>query len=187
MLYSDFPNQIFMFERRGNIYPMTDHLPEFTNLQRSETPNSGDLTPDKQSTDVVADRVVAQVVDTVVLTIQLSGVVLLLEAFLWGYLESVTTQPGDVILPIAALTFPLYGGILEAYWNGQTIGKRLMNIEVVTHHGQHPSFDKALLRNLPAIAAYSFIILLVGLVAIAKSDRRQRVFDRLAKTYVIRS
>ena len=166
---------------------MTDKLLEFRNPQRSETPNSGALTPDKQSTDVVADRAVAQVVDTVVLTIQLSGVVLLLEALLWAHLESVTTQPGDVVLTIAALTFPLYGGILEAYWNGQTIGKRLMNIEVVDHRGQCPSFGKALLRNFPAIAAYSFIILLVGLVAIAKSDRRQRVFDRLAKTYVIRS
>lgn len=166
---------------------MTDRLAEFTNLQRSETPNSGGLTPDKQSTDVVADRAVAQVVDTVVLTIQLLGVALLLEAFLWAYLESITTQPGDIILTIAVLTFPLYGGILEAYWNGQTIGKRLMNIEVVDHRGQHPSLDKALLRNLPAIAAYSFIILLIGLVAIAKSDRRQRAFDRLAKTYVIRS
>jgi uncharacterized RDD family membrane protein YckC len=166
---------------------MTDQLLEFTNLQRSETPNSRGLTPDKQSTDVVADRVVAQLVDTVVLTIQLSGVVLLLEALLWAHLESVTTQPGDVILTIAALTFPLYGGILEAYWNGQTLGKRLMNIEVVDHHGQYPSFGKTLLRNLPSIAAYSFIILLVGLVAIAKSDRRQRVFDGLAKTYVIRS
>ena len=166
---------------------MTDQLLKFTNLQRSKTPNSGGLTPDKQSTDVVADRAVAQLVDTVVLTIQLSGVVLLLEAILWAHLESVTTRPGDVILTIAALTFPLYGGILEAYWNGQTLGKRLMNIEVVDHHGQYPSFGITLLRNLPAIAAYSFIILLVGLVAITKSDRRQRVFDGLAKTYVIRS
>jgi uncharacterized RDD family membrane protein YckC len=57
-----------------------------------------------------------------------------------------------------------------------------MNIEVVDHHGEYPPFGKALLRNIPAIAAYSFIILLVGLVAIAKSDRRQRVFDGLAKT-----
>ena len=166
---------------------MTDQLLEFTNLQRSETSNGGGLIPDKESTDVVADRAVAQVADTVVLTIQLSGVVLLLEALLWAHLESVTTQPGDVTLTIAALTFPLYGGIFEAFWNGQTIGKRLMNIEVVDHHGQDPSFGTALLRNLPAIANYSFIILLVGLVAIAKSDRRQRVFDRLAKTYVIRS
>jgi uncharacterized RDD family membrane protein YckC len=92
-----------------------------------------------------------------------------------------------VILAIAALTFPLYGGILEAFWNGQTIGKRLMNIEVVDPHGQYPSFFRALLRNLPAIAAYSFIVLFVGLVAIAKSDWRQRVFDRVSKTYVIRS
>ena len=166
---------------------MTDQLLEFTTLQCSDTPDSGGLPPDKQSTDVLADRAVAQVVDTVVLTIQLAGVVLLLEAILWAHLESVTTQPGDVILTIAALTFPMYGGILEAYWNGQTIGKRLMNIEVVDNHGQYPSFGKTLLRNLPAIAAYSFIILFVGLVAIAKSDRRQRVFDRLAKTYVIRS
>ena len=169
------------------MFLMTDHLSEFTGSQYNETPPGGGLPPDEQSTDVVADRAVAQVVDTVVLTIQLTGVVLLLEALLWTHLESVTTRPGDVILTVAALTFPLYGGILEAYWNGQTIGKRLMSIEVVDHHGQPPSFGKALLRNLPAIAAYSFIILLIGLVAIAESGRRQRLFDRLAKTYVIRS
>jgi hypothetical protein len=96
---------------------MTDQLLEFTDLQRSETSNGGGLIPDKESTDVVADRAVAQVADTVVLTIQLSGVVSLLEALLWAHLESVTNQPGDVTLTIAALTFPRYGGIFEAFWN----------------------------------------------------------------------
>jgi hypothetical protein len=66
---------------------MTDKFLEFSNFQPGETPNGGALTPDKQSTDVVADRVVAEVVDTVVLTIQLPGVVLLLEALLGAHLE----------------------------------------------------------------------------------------------------
>ncbi len=41
-----------------------------------------------------------------------------------------------------------YGGLLEAVWNGQTLGKRAMRIRVVTVHGQPIRAWQAVLRNV---------------------------------------
>ena len=41
----------------------------------------------------------------------------------------------------------LYGGVLETYWNGQTIGKKLMGIRVISTDGQPINGGQAMLRN----------------------------------------
>jgi len=41
----------------------------------------------------------------------------------------------------------LYGGVLETYWNGQTIGKKLMGIRVISSDGQPINGMQAMLRN----------------------------------------
>ena len=41
----------------------------------------------------------------------------------------------------------LYGGFLESYWNGQTVGKRLMGIRVISTDGQPINGVQAMMRN----------------------------------------
>lgn len=41
----------------------------------------------------------------------------------------------------------LYGGVLETYWNGQTIGKMLMRIRVISADGQPINGLQAMMRN----------------------------------------
>lgn len=45
-----------------------------------------------------------------------------------------------------------YGAILEAYWNGQTIGKRMQGIRVVQVNGQPINGLQAVLRNVLRVA-----------------------------------
>ena len=90
-----------------------------------------------------------------------------------------------------------YGGLLEAVWNGQTLGKRAMHIRVVTIHGQPIRAWQAVLRNVlrivdamppaPLFAGSSEFVLLflVGLVSAALSDRYQRLGDMAAGTMVV--
>lgn len=91
-----------------------------------------------------------------------------------------------------------YGGLLEAVWNGQTLGKRAMSIRVLTIHGQPIRPWQAVLRNvlravdampLIPIILFSFEIPLplfvVGLIAASLNDRFQRLGDMAAGTMVV--
>lgn len=83
-----------------------------------------------------------------------------------------------------------YGGLFEAYWNGQTPGKRLMRIRVVSDEGQPINGAQAVLRNFlrsvdampPALV---FPTYLLGLLSTAMNDRFQRLGDLAAGTMVI--
>ncbi len=83
-----------------------------------------------------------------------------------------------------------YGGLFEAYWNGQTPGKRLMRIRVVSDEGQPINGVQAVLRNFLRSAdampvALFFPTYLLGLVSSAMNDRFQRLGDLAAGTMVI--
>ncbi|MFB6175689.1 MAG: RDD family protein, partial [Halobaculum sp.] len=72
---------------------------------------------------------------------------------------------------------------------GQTVGKQLVNIVVVTEDGDHIGYGEAVVRTLlRMIDAIGFVFpYLVGLLLIATSDRGQRLGDRLAGTVVVRT
>jgi len=79
-----------------------------------------------------------------------------------------------------------YGGVLEAYWNGQTVGKRMMRIRVVTVDGQPINGLQAVLRNvLRTVDAQPVMFYLLGLVAMSMNDRFQRLGDLACGTMVI--
>jgi uncharacterized RDD family membrane protein YckC len=139
------------------------------------------IRPDETTTDVVGERVGAQIIDTIALFVQLVVV-----AFALGVLARPSSE-GAVrgLVFLGVFTLPLYGGLLEAYWNGQTLGKRVMGIKVVDDRGAEPTVGQALTRNIPALVLFSWLTTAVALVAVATDDRRQRLFDRAAATYVV--
>ena len=86
-----------------------------------------------------------------------------------------------------------YGGVFESYWNGQTPGKRLLGIRVVTVEGQPINAVQAVLRNFlrivdgqPAVQLLDWpMMYLVGLATAAMNDRFQRLGDLAAGTMVV--
>lgn len=84
-----------------------------------------------------------------------------------------------------------YGGVFEALWNGQTPGKRLMQIRVMSADGQPIVPVQAVLRNLlrPAdampTAFYVVPLYLFGLVSCTATNRFQRLGDLAAGTMVV--
>lgn len=77
-----------------------------------------------------------------------------------------------------------YGGFFEAYFGGQTPGKRLVGIRVVTADGRPITAVQAFLRNiLRTVDAVGFY--LVGLVVAATNDRFQRLGDLVCGTMVV--
>jgi len=146
-------------------------------------PSSDRVRPDHDTTDVVGARVGAQIVDLVVMFVQVVFVGFVLVALARRDRAGTVRGFGYV----GVLTLPLYGGLLEGFWNGQTVGKRLFHVKVVDEGGTEPSLGQAFFRNLPAIVLFSWVTTAVALLSIATSDRRQRLFDRAADTYVVRT
>ena len=80
-----------------------------------------------------------------------------------------------------------YGIVLEWYWRGQTLGKRLMGLRVVDMNGLRLQFSQVVIRNfLRAIDSLPALYFVGGLVCLL-SRRNQRLGDYAANTIVIRT
>jgi len=79
-----------------------------------------------------------------------------------------------------------YGGLFETCFNGQTPGKRLMQIRVVSIDGQPINGLQAVLRNvLREVDAQPITCYLAGLLACAMNHRFQRLGDLACGTIVV--
>jgi uncharacterized RDD family membrane protein YckC len=84
--------------------------------------------------------------------------------------------------------FVFYDLAFEIFMNGQSIGKRIMKIKVISLDGSQPRVSQYLLRWLFRIV--DFVLLEPGLVALivaAVSEKPQRVGDIVAGTVLIRT
>lgn len=83
--------------------------------------------------------------------------------------------------------FPVmfYSLILESFFEGQTIGKRLLKMKVVKIDGYQASFGDYLMRWVFRIIDVNFSFGIVGLVAVVTSKKSQRLGDMTAGTSVI--
>jgi len=83
-----------------------------------------------------------------------------------------------------------YEPALEYRWKGQTVGKRALGIQVLNEDGTEIGPLEALIRNIPAIffiiPYFGLLALPAALIAIGVTDKRQRLFDRLAGTVVVK-
>lgn len=82
--------------------------------------------------------------------------------------------------------FFLYKLVLEAFWNGQTVGKRVVGIRVIKANGLPADFLQIVVRNLLRVVDYLPLQYLIGSLAIAASQRSKRLGDMVAGTVVVR-
>lgn len=92
----------------------------------------------------------------------------------------------SIWLTLAFLLAWFYGGVFETVWNGQTPGKRLMRIRVVSVDGRAINALQATLRNvLRTVDSQPFLFYVLGLVSTAMNDRFQRLGDLACGTMVV--
>ncbi len=123
-------------------------------------------------------RFVAYLVDVVVLTAAIFVVNMLLSIV---GLVNPTAQNNLVGLIVALLYVVVYQAK-----TGQTLGKKVMNIKVVTEDGKTPDMVKFFLREVIG-KALSSIILGIGYLMILWDSKRQGLHDKIAKTYVVKA
>jgi uncharacterized RDD family membrane protein YckC len=104
---------------------------------------------------------------------------------------------GFLLIGFFVLTH-FYGGLFETFWNGQTPGKRLIGLRVLSVDGRPINALQAVLRNILRdvdTMPYAFGFFLpelqvvglywVGLISMTLTDRYQRLGDLAAGTMVV--
>jgi uncharacterized RDD family membrane protein YckC len=80
-----------------------------------------------------------------------------------------------------------YFALFEAFWNGQTPGKRLLRLRVIQQSGRPIGLFESLGRNLIRIIDMLPGFYLIGAVCIFTTRRQQRLGDMVAGTLVVHS
>jgi uncharacterized RDD family membrane protein YckC len=78
-----------------------------------------------------------------------------------------------------------YFSLFEAFWNGQTPGKRMLKLRVIQQSGQQIGFFHALSRNLLRIVDSLPGFYLVAIIFVFATKRSQRLGDLVAATMVV--
>jgi len=123
------------------------------------------------------------------------------------YNELLLNWDENVGLDILIISLPmlLYSLLTELWMNGQTVGKKIMSIRVISLEGGEPTFGQFLLRwitkffewpflfgyiafSATSLLAYTFITGLFGIavvIIISVSNKNQRLGDMAAGTVVV--
>jgi uncharacterized RDD family membrane protein YckC len=93
-----------------------------------------------------------------------------------------------LIAGIILLNFVMYWGyftLFEAFWNGQTPGKKLFKIRVIQESGRQITFFESMIRNLIRIIDLLPSFYLVGVITMACNRRHKRLGDLAAGTLIV--
>ncbi len=78
-----------------------------------------------------------------------------------------------------------YFTLFEAFWRGQTPGKRIMRIRVIQQTGRPVSLFESMGRNLLRAVDWLPAMYLVGVISMFATRRQQRLGDLIAGTLVV--
>ena len=136
----------------------------------------------------LGDRIIATIVDSLVLGAWAIGCALLLLVPLATSGRTTAPSFGPMVILLCILAYvPLffYNLVCEVFFNGQSIGKKSQNIRVMRLDGTVPSLGDYLLRWLLRIIDLQMAGL-VAIISIAASQRGQRLGDMAAGTTVVK-
>ena len=127
-------------------------------------------------------RVVAYIIDGILLTI-VCGVV---DRLLGINILATDWDHYDPLANVISLVIGwLYFALLESSERGATVGKMVMGLRVVTSDGQRLRFMNATGRYFAKIL--SAIILCIGFIMVAFTDKKRGLHDIIAGTLVIKT
>jgi uncharacterized RDD family membrane protein YckC len=142
----------------------------------------------------VGSRFVAALLDSLILVA--FGFVELMVMVLIGAAGSLTPGAGSwaetagkwFIAFVVFINFAVawgYFALFEAFWHGQTPGKRAMKLRVMKDSGRQITLFEAMARNLLRVVDYLPGFYLVGVITMLCNKRSQRLGDLVAGTIVV--
>ena len=132
----------------------------------------------------LGERIVARLIDLAGFAVLYIIVLILMIA---SFRNSGTL--GVVLIIIFLVIFVFYDLVCELTMDGQTFGKKIMKIKVISLDGGQPTFGQYMMRWIFRVIDFGFIFGwgLVALVCVAVSKNHQRIGDMLAKTTLIKT
>jgi uncharacterized RDD family membrane protein YckC len=126
----------------------------------------------------VGDRILAYLLDLLILIVFSIAVSLLL---IYGEMEAYW-----VWILLLGLPWLLYALLFEIFMDGQTPGKRVLNIKVIRLDGTPASIGDYTLRWIFALIDLKFLSGAIAVILIAAGGKGQRLGDMVAGTSVIK-
>ena len=140
----------------------------------------------------IGSRFVAQLLDNIIIVVTLFIELLL---FVWAAASAPRTQSASLdtagkwfvaILIFLNFAFVVgYFALFEAYWHGQTPGKRVMKLRVIKDSGRQITFFEALARNVVRLIDYMPSLYLAGVITMLCNKQNKRLGDLAAGTLVV--
>jgi uncharacterized RDD family membrane protein YckC len=130
----------------------------------------------------VGERVVARLIDLLII-----GGYLFLFMVIIGFSSFGSFLENNAYLVIILFIIPafFYHLVFEMTMNGQSPGKRTMNIKVISLNGQQPRFSQYLMRWLFRLIDMDIGNGLIALIVVAATKNHQRIGDLVAGTTVV--
>ncbi len=138
----------------------------------------------------IGSRFVALLLDWLLIAVA-ATVVALFALFIFGVLgasnklHSLGPWFAGILLLIGFLFVWGYFAFFEAYWTGQTPGKRAMKLRVIKDTGRQITLFEALARNLLRYVDYLPGLYLAGVITMLCNKRHKRLGDYVAGTLVV--
>ncbi len=153
---------------------------DVTVLKQGAVP-ADDLTmttePYSARVQVTAERLLAGAIDLAIIAVL--GTLLTIPGY---FLYEHTIWPDVTLIAVGVAAY----FVLTEWRYGATLGKHLLGLCVVTLDGSAPSFRAVLIRNALRFVDVLPVLYFVGIIAIDRSSRGQRIGDRFAGTTVER-
>ncbi|MEP6952137.1 MAG: RDD family protein [Ginsengibacter sp.] len=131
----------------------------------------------------LGDRIIGRILDFLVLI----GYCLIIFAIIgFGNLGRFIDNNTWFIIFFIAFPVVFYDLLLEIFLNGQSFGKKIMGIKVISLNGGQASFSQYLIRWIFRIVDFSFSGSIVALVTVAASEKKQRLGDMIAGTVLVK-
>ncbi len=132
----------------------------------------------------LGERVAARLIDGAAFFVV--AIVFMIFLSVTGLLDS-----NEIAIAIMAIIygtgFVFYDLLCEILWNGQSLGKRLLKIKVISLDGGQPSIGQYFMRWLFRIVDFTLTASMGGLIAVAVTEKKQRIGDIAAGTTLIKT
>jgi uncharacterized RDD family membrane protein YckC len=129
----------------------------------------------------VGERILARLIDMGFF------IALVIVGLIIGFSASIGEVFAIILGVIAFLLYVFYDLVCEIFLNGQSFGKRIMKIKVISLNGARPSISQYILRWLFRMVDFGITFNVCALLCVIISVKKQRVGDMVAGTTLIKT
>src|SRR3954453_2577016 len=131
----------------------------------------------------LGERMVATIIDLVILT----GYFILIQLFGTFSNGLFNSDIGWITFLIIMMPVTFYSLLSETYLNGQTVGKRVMGIKVISLSGNQAAFSQYLIRWLFRLVDLWMSSFVLATIMVAATEKHQRLGDIVAGTTLVKT